>query len=85
MAKSSPPPHRLTRITFVLETLETEKVTKLHHVGILYYEDWRSESGNAVYSLSYRVTRTTCHFLLVEGGLGQNKSALLAQRSLIEL
>jgi len=86
MATASPPPHRLTRITFVLETLETEteNVTEFRHVSALYYEDW-SESSKAVDSLSYRATRATCHFLPVEGGVGQDTSALLAQRSCIEL
>jgi hypothetical protein len=39
---------------------------------------------NAVYLLSYRVTRAI-HFLLVGRGVGQDTSALLAQRSHIEL
>lgn len=49
MATASRPPHRLTRITFVLETLETEteNVTEFRHVSALYYEYW-SESSKAV-------------------------------------
>ena len=40
---------------------------------------------NAVYLLDYRVTRIICRFLLVGRGVGQDTSALLAQRSHIDL